>query len=92
LLKDIEAISNRVGHVEINNMLALFVEQLNSKYPLLQEDISDPLIAKTKGRSKGTKCKNTGAEHVTKKKKEYSIRRSTGPTLEAVQTSDNNNL
>ncbi|CAG8836490.1 11872_t:CDS:2, partial [Gigaspora margarita] len=78
LLKDIEAISNRVGHVEINNTLALFVEQLNSKYPLLQEDIGDPLIAKTKGRSKGTKRKKTGAEHATKKKYECSICSSTG--------------
>ncbi|CAG8737196.1 599_t:CDS:2, partial [Cetraspora pellucida] len=78
LLKDIETISNRVGHVEINNTLALFVEQLNSKYPLLQEDIRDPVIAKTKGRPSGTKCKKTGSEHVTKKKYVCSICNSTG--------------
>ncbi|CAG8525140.1 5736_t:CDS:2 [Cetraspora pellucida] len=59
--------SNHIGHVEINKTLALFVEQLNSKYPLLQEDIRDPVIAKTKGRPSGTKYKKTGSEHVTKK-------------------------
>ncbi|KAF0531625.1 hypothetical protein F8M41_011823 [Gigaspora margarita] len=67
LLKDVENIVNRVGHVEINNTLAFFVEQLKNKYPLSQEDIRDPDIAKTKGRPSGTKRENTGAEHVTKK-------------------------
>ncbi|CAG8832325.1 2756_t:CDS:2, partial [Gigaspora margarita] len=55
LLKDVENIVNRVGHVEINNTLALF------------QDIRDPDIAKTKGRPSGTKRENTGAKHVTKK-------------------------
>ncbi|CAG8557051.1 14018_t:CDS:2, partial [Cetraspora pellucida] len=67
LLKDIEAISNQVGHIEINSTLAHFVEQLNSKYPLLQDDIGDPLIAKTKGRLNSSKHKKIGAEHATKK-------------------------
>ncbi|CAG8806331.1 3151_t:CDS:1, partial [Racocetra fulgida] len=42
LLKDIEAISNRIDYVKINNILASFVEQLNAEYPLLQKDIEDP--------------------------------------------------
>ncbi|CAG8743303.1 14827_t:CDS:2, partial [Cetraspora pellucida] len=67
LLKDIEAISNRVSHIKINSTLAHFVEQLNSKYPLLQDDIGDPPIAKTKGRLNSSKRKKIGAEHATKK-------------------------
>ncbi|CAG8744605.1 6169_t:CDS:1, partial [Racocetra fulgida] len=67
LLKDIETISNRVDHIEINSTLARFVEQLNNKYPLSQEDIGDPIIVKTKGRPTSTKRKKIGAEHVTKK-------------------------
>ncbi|CAG8485282.1 6956_t:CDS:2 [Cetraspora pellucida] len=35
LLKDIEAIADRVGHIKINNILASFVDQLNTEYPLL---------------------------------------------------------
>ncbi|CAG8442924.1 6551_t:CDS:2 [Scutellospora calospora] len=67
LLKDIKNISNRVGHVEINNTLTLFVEQLNQKYLLSQEDISDPIIAKTKERPSSTKRMKTDTEQVTKK-------------------------
>ncbi|CAG8812887.1 6042_t:CDS:2, partial [Cetraspora pellucida] len=67
LIKDIESISNRVGHIEINNTVALFVEQLKNKYPLSQDDIRDPIIAKTKGRPSNTKRKKIGAEHATKK-------------------------
>ncbi|CAG8708002.1 11355_t:CDS:2, partial [Racocetra fulgida] len=53
-----KVIMNKVGHVEINNTLALFVEQLKNKYLLLQEDIRDPNIAKTKKRQSGTKYEN----------------------------------
>ncbi|CAG8623317.1 2752_t:CDS:2, partial [Cetraspora pellucida] len=67
LLKDIEAIADRVGHIKINNILASFVEQLNTEYPLLQEDIKDPVLVKTKGRPNSTKHKKTDAEHATKK-------------------------
>ncbi|CAG8690699.1 1467_t:CDS:1, partial [Cetraspora pellucida] len=67
LLKDIEAIADRVGHIKINNILASFVERLNTEYPLLQEDIKDPVLVKTKGRPNSTKRKKTGAEHATKK-------------------------
>ncbi|CAG8481966.1 17699_t:CDS:1 [Cetraspora pellucida] len=78
LLKDIEAIANRVGHIKINNILASFVEQLNTKYPLLQEDIKDPVHVKTKGRPNSTKRKKTGAEHATKKMYMCSICSSAG--------------
>ncbi|CAG8724513.1 19312_t:CDS:1, partial [Racocetra persica] len=57
LLKDIETISNQVDHIEINNILTLFVKQLNRKYLLLQEKIDDPIIAKTKVKPSGTKYK-----------------------------------
>ncbi|CAG8740473.1 1413_t:CDS:1, partial [Cetraspora pellucida] len=57
LIKDIESISNRVGHVKINNTVALFVEQLKNKYLLLQDNIKDPIIAKTKERPSNTKRK-----------------------------------
>ncbi|CAG8848734.1 5073_t:CDS:1, partial [Gigaspora margarita] len=67
LVKDIENIMNRVGHIEINNTLAFFLEQLKNKYPLSQEDIRDSDIAKMKGRPSSTKHENTDAEHVTKK-------------------------
>ncbi|CAG8561549.1 9736_t:CDS:1 [Cetraspora pellucida] len=67
LLKDIKAIADRIGHIKINNMLASFVKQLNTKYLLLQEDIKDLVLVKTKGRPNSTKRKKTGAEHATKK-------------------------
>ncbi|CAG8743954.1 18528_t:CDS:2, partial [Racocetra persica] len=59
LIKEIEAIANRVGHVEINNCLSLFVEKLNNQYPLQQADIGDPTNIKTKERPSNTKCKKT---------------------------------
>ncbi|CAG8785160.1 9524_t:CDS:1, partial [Cetraspora pellucida] len=55
LLKDIEAIANRVGHIKINIILASFVKQLNTKYFLLQKDIKDPVLVKTKRRPNSTK-------------------------------------
>ncbi|CAG8721349.1 2984_t:CDS:2, partial [Cetraspora pellucida] len=67
LLKAIKAISNQVGYIEINSILAHFVDQLNSKYPLLQDDIGNPPITKTKERPNSTKCKKIGAEYATKK-------------------------
>ncbi|CAG8663472.1 7300_t:CDS:2, partial [Racocetra fulgida] len=67
LLKDIESISNRMEHIKINSTLACFVEYLNSEFSLLQEDIKDPIVVKTKERPSGTKCKKTGAEHAIKK-------------------------
>ncbi|CAG8744326.1 2080_t:CDS:2, partial [Cetraspora pellucida] len=59
LLKDVEAICNRVGHIEIKSDLVLFINQLNDKYPLLQANIEDPNTIKTKGRPNNTKCKRT---------------------------------
>ncbi|CAG8833480.1 21583_t:CDS:1, partial [Racocetra persica] len=67
LLKEIETICNRAGHVQTNNDLALFVNQLNNKYPLSQNDIDDPAAIATKGRPSGTKRQKTGAEHAIKK-------------------------
>ncbi|CAG8840546.1 26142_t:CDS:1, partial [Racocetra persica] len=67
LIKKIEAIANRVGHVEINNCLSLFIEKLNNQYPLQQANIGDPTNIKTKERPSNTKRKKTGAEHSTKK-------------------------
>ncbi|CAG8547336.1 7558_t:CDS:1, partial [Racocetra persica] len=59
LLKDIEAISNRISYVKINSILVSFVEQLNAEYSLLQKDIKDPVFAKTKGRLNSTKYEKT---------------------------------
>ncbi|CAG8619519.1 17554_t:CDS:2 [Racocetra fulgida] len=67
LIKEIEVIANRVGYVEINNCLSLFVNKLNNQYPLQQADIGDPTNIKMKGRPSNTKRKKTGAEHSTKK-------------------------
>ncbi|CAG8627605.1 16998_t:CDS:2, partial [Cetraspora pellucida] len=78
LLKKIETISNRVGHVEINSSLANFVDQLNEKYPLLQADIQDPANIKTKGRPGSTKYNKTGAEHASKRAYICGICNSTG--------------
>ncbi|CAG8645960.1 8732_t:CDS:2 [Dentiscutata erythropus] len=47
LLKEIEVISNRVGYVEINDTLALFVNKLNEQYPLKEADIENPINIKT---------------------------------------------
>ncbi|CAG8684043.1 8594_t:CDS:2, partial [Racocetra fulgida] len=55
LLKEVEAIANRVGHVKINNTLALFVNILNKQYPLKQADIGDSINIKAKGRPSNTK-------------------------------------
>ncbi|CAG8585902.1 6467_t:CDS:2 [Cetraspora pellucida] len=78
LLKDIESISNRVGHVKINNILAHFVEQLNNDFSLLKEDIEDSIIVKTKKKPSNTKRKKTGTEHAIKKVYMCSICSSTG--------------
>ncbi|CAG8460223.1 3404_t:CDS:2 [Cetraspora pellucida] len=51
LIKKIEVIANRVGHVEINNSLSLFINKLNNQYPLQQVNIGDSKNVKTKGRS-----------------------------------------
>ncbi|CAG8680468.1 11915_t:CDS:2, partial [Racocetra persica] len=67
LFKDIGSIFNKVEHVKINNTLVHFVEYLNHKFPLLQEDIEDPMNVKTKRRPSSTKHKQPGAEHATKK-------------------------
>ncbi|CAG8519101.1 313_t:CDS:1 [Dentiscutata erythropus] len=67
LLEDIGTISNRVGHVKVNNSLAHFVKELNDEYPLLQEDIEDPLTAKTKGRPNNTSHSKSGIELATKR-------------------------
>ncbi|CAG8818627.1 17111_t:CDS:1, partial [Cetraspora pellucida] len=50
LFKNIKTIADRVGHIKINNILAFFVKQLNTKYLLLQEDIKDLVFIKTKRR------------------------------------------
>ncbi|CAG8786432.1 18875_t:CDS:1, partial [Racocetra persica] len=67
LLKEIRTISNRVEHVKINDSFALFVKELNDKYPLSQENIKDPLIAKTKGRPNNTSHNKLNIELATKK-------------------------
>ncbi|CAG8815856.1 21160_t:CDS:1, partial [Dentiscutata erythropus] len=56
LLEDIGTISNRVGHVKINNSLTRFVKKLNDEYPLTQEDIKDPLTVKMKRKPNNTNC------------------------------------
>ncbi|CAG8674444.1 7504_t:CDS:2 [Cetraspora pellucida] len=67
LLKEIESICNYVGHIQINDDLTLFVNQLKNKYSLCQDDIEDPMLIKTKGRPSSTKCKRTGTEQAIKK-------------------------
>ncbi|CAG8744244.1 7642_t:CDS:2, partial [Racocetra persica] len=59
LIKEIKAIANRDGHIEINNCLSLFIEKLNNQYPLQQADIGDSTNIKTKGRPSNTKRKKT---------------------------------
>ncbi|CAG8822394.1 13690_t:CDS:1, partial [Dentiscutata erythropus] len=67
LLKEVETICNHAGHVQTNNDLAIFVNQLSNKYPLSQNDIEDPATIATKGKPSSTKRQKTGAEHAVKK-------------------------
>ncbi|CAG8575770.1 5826_t:CDS:1, partial [Racocetra fulgida] len=55
LLKEIKTICNKVGHIQTNNDLAFFVNQLNNKYPLSQNDIDNLAAIATKERPSGTK-------------------------------------